>query len=82
MLKILYHLVAGQTLWSEANPFVKARVVDAKVEVINHIKMNCGGLLVDTPTTAGGNTNTGPVVTRRLTLSCIVNLLVGSIHLT
>ena len=64
MLKILYHLVAGQKLWSEANPFVKARVVDAKVEVINHIKMNCGGLLVDTSTTVGGNTNTGPVAIR------------------
>ena len=64
MLRVLYHLVAGWKMWSEANTFVKARVVDANVEVINHIKMNCGGLLADTPTTAGGNTNTGPVAIR------------------
>ena len=64
MLRVLYHLVAGWKMWSEANTSVKARVVDANIEVINHIKMNCGGLLADTPTTAGGNTNTGPVAIR------------------
>ena len=63
-LKILYHLVSSQEVWSEANPTVKAKVAEAKLLVIKHIKATCGGLLVDSPTSAGGNTNTGPVAKR------------------
>ena len=33
----------------------------AKVKVIEHIKASCGGLLIDSPTVVGGNTNTGPI---------------------
>ena len=60
-LKVLYHLVACQKLWSEVDHHVKSDVAAAKVRVIDHIKASCGGLLVDSPTLVGGNTNTGPV---------------------
>ena len=60
-LKILYHLVAGQKIWSETDSFVKAEVANAKARVISHVRASCGGLLVDSPTTCGGNTNAGPV---------------------
>lgn len=63
-LKVYHHSISGQKLWSEANHFVKASIADAKVLAINHIKAACGGLLVDSPTSAGGNTNTGPVARR------------------
>eukprot|EP00112_Aurelia_sp_Birch-Aquarium-sp1_P020181 Seg5140.1 transcript_id=Seg5140.1/GoldUCD/mRNA.D3Y31 product="hypothetical protein" protein_id=Seg5140.1/GoldUCD/D3Y31 len=42
-LKILYHLVAGQKVWSEANPVVKASVAEGKARVIKHIQSACGG---------------------------------------
>ena len=64
VLKILYHLVAGHKVWSEADPTVKADVATSKAKVISHIKATCGGLLVDSPTAVGGNTNTGPVSQR------------------
>ena len=61
MLKLLYHLVSGQThTWSESNPRVKDAVKAAKQEVITHIRTKCG-FLVDSPTTVGGNSNAGPV---------------------
>ncbi len=60
-LKILYHLVAGQKTWSEANPLVRDAVTCAKKnEVIPSIKEKCG-FVVDCPTQQGGNTNSGPV---------------------
>ena len=59
VLKILYHLVAGHKVWSEADPTVKAGVAASKAKMISHVKATCGGLLVDSPTTVGGNTNTG-----------------------
>ena len=63
-LKILYHLVACQKLWSEVDHHVKSDVAAAKVRVIDHIKASCHGLLVDSPTVVGGSTNTGPVANR------------------
>ena len=63
-LKILYHLVVCQKLWSEVDHHVKSDVAAAKVRVIDHIKASCHGLLVDSPTVVGGSTNTGPVANR------------------
>ena len=60
-LRLLYHIVGGQThTWSESNPRVKDAVKLAKKECIDHISKNCG-FLVDCPTSIGGNTNTSPV---------------------
>ena len=59
MLKILYHLVSGQRIWSESNTFVCARVEEAKKKVRGKI-----GMLLDTPGTTGGNTNCGPLANR------------------
>ena len=60
-LKILYHIVSGQThTWSERNCNVKDAVKAAKKECITHIRKECW-FLVDCPTQVGGNTNTGPV---------------------
>lgn len=46
------------------DPTVKSDVAHAKVKVINHVKASCGGLLLCSPTTIGGNTNAGPVAKR------------------
>ena len=67
-LKILYHLVARQKIWSEAYSFVKTEVANAKARVISHVRASCGGLLLDSPMTCGGNTNAGPVAIRFLVL--------------
>ena len=64
ILKIYYHLISGQKIWSESNPRVKERIADAKSEAIKHVKHHCGGLRIDSPTSSGGNTNTGPVAKR------------------
>lgn len=64
VLKLLYHLVSGQThTWSETNRYVKDAVAKGKRETIDHIRSKCG-FLVDCPTQIGGNTNTGPVADR------------------
>ena len=65
-LKLLYHLVSGQThTWSESNANVKDAIKAAKKETIDHIRKECDDhLLVDCPTAIGGNTNTGPVADR------------------
>ena len=77
-LKLLYHLVSGQThTWSETSPNVKLAISAAKGEVINHIRKTCG-FLVDCPTSIGGNTNTGPVAEKffspenRITICSII----------
>ena len=64
-LKLLYHLVSGQThTWSESSPNVKIAIAAAKKEDdIDHIRNKCG-FLVDCPTKMGGNTNTGPIADR------------------
>ncbi len=63
-LKLLYHIVAGQThTWSETNANVKDALKAAKNEVIATIRQKCG-FLVDCPTVIGGNTNTGPIAER------------------
>ena len=40
-LKVLYHCVAGQRIWSESSSFVKGRVADAKKDCIDEIKQRC-----------------------------------------
>lgn len=62
-LKILYHLVAGTYIWSESNFRVRDAVLSAKKEVITSIRQSTG-LLLDSPTPIGGNTNTGGVSER------------------
>ena len=63
-LKLLYHLVSGQThTWSESNANVKQALSAAKKEIIDHVRVTCGFLL-DCPTTIGGNTNSGPIAER------------------
>ena len=57
MEKLLYHLVSGQT-WPERNYRVKDALKIAKKETIQHIRQKLG-FLIDTPTSGGGNTNTG-----------------------
>ena len=63
-LKVLYHVVIGQIIWSEANKTVKSKVAEARVAVETHIKKTCGGFLVDSPNATSGSTNTGTVVKR------------------
>ena len=64
VLKILSHLMCGIKIWNEASPYVKAKSSYAKAEAIKHIKLACGGFLIDTPMTQGGRNNIGPVVRR------------------
>ncbi len=60
-LKLLFHLVSGQThTWSESSPNVRLALTAAKKEVIDHIRNLCG-FLVDCPTNIGGNTYSGPI---------------------
>lgn len=61
MEKLLYHLVSGQThTWSEDNWRVKDALKVAKNTVINSLHKECG-FLMDTPTSGGGNTDTGGI---------------------
>ena len=63
-LKILYHLVSNQTsTWSVSNHRVKSALEAARDKVIKEIRAS-SGLLLDTVTDSGGNTNTGPVADR------------------
>ena len=63
-LKLLYHLVSGQThTWSETNANMKDAIKAVNEETIDHIRKECG-FLVDCPTPNGGNTNTGPIAQR------------------
>eukprot|EP00112_Aurelia_sp_Birch-Aquarium-sp1_P004598 Seg1522.2 transcript_id=Seg1522.2/GoldUCD/mRNA.D3Y31 product="Major antigen" protein_id=Seg1522.2/GoldUCD/D3Y31 len=64
VLKIFYHLICEQRVWSEANQAIKLKVAEAKTTAISHVKLTCGGLLIDSPTTSGGNTNAGPTAIR------------------
>ena len=64
MEKLLYHLVSGQTqTWSEGNYRVKDALKSAKKETIKHIRSKLG-FLIDTPTSGGGNTDTGVIAER------------------
>ena len=57
----MYHLVSGQVhTWSETNVRVKSAIKSAKEEVIRSIRLSTG-LLLDSPTSSGGNTNNEPV---------------------
>ena len=64
--KLYYRLIAGTYDWCDSKknrmkPFVDA----AKQQAINHIMEECG-FLMDTPSSAGGNTNSGGVAKRFL----------------
>ena len=64
MEKLLYHLISGQThTWSEGDWRVKDALKSAKKESIKHIRQKCG-FLIDTPTSSGGNTDTGGIADR------------------
>ena len=64
MEKLIYHLVSGQThTWSERNWRVKDALNLGKKEVQKQIKEHCH-FLIDSPTSAGGNTDTGGVADR------------------
>ena len=64
MEKVLYHLVSGQThTWSESNYNVKDALKAGKKEVQEHIRKKLG-FLIDTPTSGGGNTDTGGIADR------------------
>ena len=56
--KILYHLVAGVTHTFSDEGTHKPFVDNAKERVIKHLRLNTK-LYIDTPTSFGGNTNTG-----------------------
>ena len=61
MEKLLYHLVASQThTWLESNWQVKDALKLGKEEVQKQIKEHCH-FLIDSPTSSGGNTDTGGV---------------------
>ena len=63
-LKLLYHIESGQThTWSESNANVLQAVNLAKKEVREKISQQCG-LVLDMPTSNGGNTNNGPTADR------------------
>ena len=67
-LKLLYHIVSGQThTWLESNANLKLAIKAAKIEVIEHVSKTCNVLLLDSPTTNGRNRNTGPVADRFFT---------------
>jgi hypothetical protein len=64
MEKLLYHLVSGQThTWSETEFRVKDALKIAKKVTIKHIRKKLG-FLIDTPTSGGGNTDTGGIAER------------------
>ena len=60
LLQIYYRLIAGAKVWGESDkhslPFIKA--ANAKQEAIDFLRKETG-MLVDTPTSEGGNTNNG-----------------------
>ena len=58
--KILYHLVAGQKVWSESGNYASKFIEKAKKKCREHIRETTG-MLIDTPTGNGGNTNCGPL---------------------
>ena len=63
-LKVLYHVESGQThTWSETNANVRNAVDLSKKHVTNQISKLCG-LVLDKPTSNGGNTNDGPTADR------------------
>ena len=57
--KVLYHLVSGQKQWEETGAVLRF-ISTAKAECIEHIRKSCG-ILMDTPSSNGGNTNCGPL---------------------
>jgi hypothetical protein len=63
-LKILYHIVGKQThTWSEQDIKVKTALKTAKKKVIQNVREKTG-MLLDSSTSSGGNTNNGPLADR------------------
>ena len=62
-LALLYRLCAGITCWGESDKRQLVFVNVAKEQVQENIRKKVG-LLVDVPTSGGGNTNNGPVAER------------------
>ena len=63
MQKILYHLVAGYKNWSESGHFASRVLESSKKICVDHLR-NTTGMLLDQPTSSGGNTNTGGLATK------------------
>ena len=65
LLQVYYRLIAGVKRWGVSHkpsqPFVKS----AKQQAIDFLRQSTG-MLIDTPTSAGGNTNTGELAERFL----------------
>ena len=67
MEKLMYQLVSRQKhTWSERNYQVKDAIKAAKKERIWYIRQKLG-FLIDTPTSGGGNTDTGEIADRFFT---------------
>lgn len=58
VLKILYHMNINLYEWSESEPKKKHSLEISKEDIRKKIKEKTG-MVIDTPTSAGGNTNTG-----------------------
>ena len=65
LLQLYYRLIANVYLWGEADKAKLALVKTAKQQAIDHLRRKIG-ILIDTPTTGGGNTNNGVTAERFL----------------
>ena len=63
LLQLYYRLIASVHLWGEANKAKLALVKAAKQQAIDHVRAKIG-ILIDTATTGGGNTNNGVTAER------------------
>ena len=67
ILQVYYRLIAGVKLWGKSNKRLLGFVTAAKQEAIDHLRTTTG-MLIDTPTSGGGNTNNGVRAERFLQL--------------
>ena len=65
LLQVYYRLIAGVYVWGDRKENARQMlfVSAAKQQAIDHIRKNTG-MLIDTPTPNGGNTNTGEIAER------------------
>ena len=65
LLQVYYRLIAGSKKWGESDKRALMFVKSAKENAIDHLRKNTG-MLIDTPTSNGGNTNNGMMAERFL----------------
>ena len=65
ILQLYYRLVANVDVWGESNKTAMVLVEAARKEAINHVRLKTG-MLIDTPQSGGGNTNTGVLAVKFL----------------